>query len=125
MGPGEFLAIMAGILGGTAFMMTPVFIVRMVLKHREKMEAIRHPRPPGSGNAATQEVIAELRREMAMLRDTTTKFDMSFDAALARVENRLDVIEREKQQEEPMPVRHIETPRVVGNIEEPVAVLRR
>ena len=35
----------------------------------------------------------ELRRQMADLRDTTTKFDISFDAAISRLENRVDRVE--------------------------------
>ncbi len=41
------------------------------------------------------EVVA-LRREVQSLRDTTTKFDMSFDAALERLEQRVDRMEGAK-----------------------------
>ena len=96
MSPAEFLLALAGILGGTGFLMTPVFIVRMVLKHREKLEAMKYPKPGPPGSPVVMDALDELRREMAMLRDTTTKFDMSFDAALARVEDRLNTLERER-----------------------------
>ena len=43
------------------------------------------------------QVIAELqalRQQMAELRDTTTRYDMSFDAALQRVESRVGGVEQ-------------------------------
>jgi hypothetical protein len=122
MGPPEFLLALAGIIGGTGFLLTPVFIVRMVLKHREKLEAMKYPKPGPPGSPAVIDAIDELRREMAMLRDTTTKFDMSFDAALARVEDRLNTLERERT-----PMRSVETPRSVTAVaeEQQPAILRR
>ena len=37
--------------------------------------------------------LEELRREVQALRETTTKFDMAFDASLSRLEERVDRIE--------------------------------
>ena len=37
--------------------------------------------------------LAALRREVQELRDTTTRFDLSFDAALERLERRMDYAE--------------------------------
>jgi hypothetical protein len=40
-----------------------------------------------------QAAIDELRGEVRQLRDTTMRYDMSFDAALTRMEERVDRIE--------------------------------
>jgi hypothetical protein len=39
------------------------------------------------------ESIRELKEQFTELRDTTTKYDMSFDAALQRIENRVNHLE--------------------------------
>jgi hypothetical protein len=49
------------------------------------------------GNVLSEEVRNELREmksQLAQLRETTTKFDLSFDAAITRLEDRVDQIER-------------------------------
>ncbi len=92
MSPAEFFLWLAGILGGTGIMMSPVFIVRMVLKHREKLAQLQNKSVGGS--PALVEEVAALRHEMEALRETTTRFDMSFDAALSQVENRLHSVEK-------------------------------
>jgi hypothetical protein len=122
MGPAEFLLALAGIIGGTGFLLSPVLIVRMVLKHRERLEAMKYPKPGPPGSPAVMDAIAELRQEMAMLRDTTTKFDMSFDAALARVEDRLESLERESST---VTTRAVDSPRVSTVQEEPAVLLQR
>jgi hypothetical protein len=48
----------------------------------------------GKGNAEILREVQAMRDEMATLRDTTTKFDMSFDAALSRLEQRMDKAEQ-------------------------------
>ena len=62
----------------------------MVLKHREKLAELQHKL---HGSPAMVEEMAAMRRELSALRETTTRFDMSFDAALSRVENRLHSVE--------------------------------
>ena len=89
MSPGDILWL-AGIAGTTSVLMTPVFIVRQVLKHREKLAAIKNK---VDGSPALAADLAALRRELADLRETSTRFDMSFDAALSQVENRLRDVE--------------------------------
>lgn len=42
------------------------------------------------GDERTIQALQELRREVQELRENTTKFDMSFDAALTRLETRVD-----------------------------------
>jgi hypothetical protein len=41
-------------------------------------------------NTETLQAVEALRRDVAALRETTTNFDMSFDAALTRLEGRVD-----------------------------------
>lgn len=66
------------------------------------------------GNALSEEVRNELREmksQLAELRETTTRFDLSFDAAITRLEDRVDQIERRQSvaaragDEAPMSVR--------------------
>ena len=44
-------------------------------------------------NSETTLAIEELRREVAALRETSTRFDMSFDAAITRLEQRMNFVE--------------------------------
>ena len=74
--------------------MTPVLIVRMVLKHREKMIAMRYRQ---EGAPGLLEEMAALREEFSRLRETTGKFDMSFDAALDRLEERVRTLEQARR----------------------------
>ena len=65
---------------------------------RADMESLRGgttgPGGGGGGSGADGAArLSQLEREIAALRDTTTKFDMSFDAALERLERRLAWIE--------------------------------
>lgn len=78
----------------TSMIFSPVMIVSRVLRHREKMAALRN-RQETSPQLNLE--IAALRQEVAALRDTTTRFDMSFDAALHRAEQRLDALEQPAQ----------------------------
>lgn len=87
-GPEAIAAIIAGISALTV--MTPVMIVRMILNHREKLTAMKYRQ---DGAPGLVEEVAALRREVAALRETTTKFDMSFDAAVSRLEDRVQVLE--------------------------------
>ena len=62
------------------------------LSHAQKMAKIKAER----GTNLPPNVVAELtalREEVAHLRETTTRFDMSFDAALTRLEERVDTVE--------------------------------
>jgi hypothetical protein len=92
----QFILALAGIAASGAVLLSPVMIVRQVLGHREKMSALRNRQEGAPGVVAE---IRALREEMATLRETTTRFDMSFDAALARVEDRLTKVEGETAQQ--------------------------
>lgn len=88
MGPGEtFSFIFLTIFGYAGF--------KAILQHRLKMAEIKGP-PKGGGvsvDATTLAAIEELRGELRQLRDTTMRYDMSFDAALTRMEERVDRME--------------------------------
>ena len=74
--------------------LSPVMIVRLILKHREKMIAMKYHQ--GTAPSIVEEVAA-LRQEIASLRETTTKYDMTFDSAIDRMEQRLESLERERR----------------------------
>ena len=76
---------------GSVFL-SPALIVAIVLRHREKMAALKQ-RVDGAPNLIAE--LQKLRSEMTQLRDTTTHYDMSFDAALQRVEARIETVEQE------------------------------
>lgn len=92
---GEELAIVLGFLTGGAFLLSPVMIVRMVIAHRERMAKANDPR---TGAPGLVEEVAALRREIAQVRESATHYDLSFDAALTRVESRLHTLEAERTQ---------------------------
>jgi hypothetical protein len=48
--------------------------------------------------AAVREEMAALREQVASLRDTTTQYDISFDAALQHIERRVHHVEQQQQQ---------------------------
>src|SRR5438034_1252561 len=47
----------------------------------------------GNQDSAVVSELQKLKRELQELRDTTTRYDMSFDAALQRIENRVNHLE--------------------------------
>lgn len=93
---GQELATIFGLAMGGTFLLSPVFIVRMVIAHRERMARMNHRQ---EGAPGLVEEVASLRREMAQVRDTTSHYDLSFDAALTRIESRLHDLEAEKRAE--------------------------
>jgi len=63
--------------------------------HKRKMMELRLQREV----AVNQQVQAQLdaiRSEIQALRDTSTQYDMSFDAALERMDRRVQLIERQQ-----------------------------
>ncbi|MES2464182.1 MAG: hypothetical protein V4671_26770 [Armatimonadota bacterium] len=65
----------------------PVWLTMVIVRHREKMRMLELKQHDSPGLV---EEVQALRREMAQLRETTTRFDMSFDATLDRLERRMD-----------------------------------
>ena len=85
------LSIVAGV--GTV-MLSPALIVRMVLSHRERLIALKNRQ---EGAPGLVEEVRALRSEVAALRDTTTRCDMTFDAAIDRLEGRMERMEAERR----------------------------
>jgi hypothetical protein len=52
------------------------------------------------GNASVQQSVNALREEMRALRDTTMQYDLSFDTAIQRMEQRMNGLERRMGQVE-------------------------
>lgn len=70
-------------------------IVAIITSHQQKMAEIK----ARIANGLSEEVRAELneiKTQIATLRDTTTRFDMTFDAALTRLEERMDHVEQQR-----------------------------
>jgi hypothetical protein len=68
-------------------------IVRMVFKKDERLAEIRAREATGI-SPELRETLDSLRREVAQLRDTSTQYDVSFDAALQRLEGRVVHLEQ-------------------------------
>lgn len=65
-------------------------------KNKIRFEEVRAQNRGQHGNSddvATLHALRELRQEVQALRDTTTKFDMAFDASLDRLEARVERVE--------------------------------
>jgi len=69
-----------------------IAIVAMALNYVKQMEQIK--RQPSTVNKNVAEAIEALRKEVADLRDTATRYDVSFDTALQRMESRIEAVER-------------------------------
>ena len=65
--------------------------LKVILGHIAKMAELR-----GGGGAANAAAFQEMRAELKALRETTTRFDVSFDAALTRLEERMQSVETER-----------------------------
>jgi hypothetical protein len=61
--------------------------------HKRKIEEIKAKQKIDI-SAETRAALAALREEMEALRDTTTKYDVSFDTALQRLESRVGNVEQ-------------------------------
>ena len=64
--------------------------IMVYMKHKIHLETLRLQ---GKAGAETLQAVEELRAEVRQLRDTSTKFDVAFDAALDRMEQRVDRVE--------------------------------
>ena len=68
-------------------------IVSEWLKGEQEIRRLKVQRAQGNVDGDTLKAIEDLRREVTELRDTTTRFDMSFDAAISHLEQRMDYLE--------------------------------
>jgi hypothetical protein len=62
------------------------------LSHQRELAKIKAQTQNNVSESVRAE-LDEMRRQMTDLRDTTTKFDISFDAAISRLEDRVDRVE--------------------------------
>lgn len=53
------------------------------------------------GDASTEAALQAMREEIRALRDTSMQYDLSFDTALQRMEQRMSAMERRVNQVEP------------------------
>ena len=84
---GEFMGLVAIVL----IFGTPLFVI--LTKHHQKIMEMKLQMGPKSGGPVADELKA-VRQEMAELRDTATRYDLSFDAALQRLESRMGNVEQ-------------------------------
>jgi hypothetical protein len=68
--------------------------LKVILGHIAKMAEIKAKNGLGGENVAQQ--LAQMQSELKALRETTTRFDVSFDAALTRLEERVQSAETER-----------------------------
>jgi sensor histidine kinase regulating citrate/malate metabolism len=88
------LALIMCIVGPVLF----VPITAMVLKHRKEMLQMELERR----RLSNQEVIAQieaLRQELAQLRDTSTQYDMSLQANLEMLQERVRLLEQQLEEQ--------------------------
>jgi hypothetical protein len=82
-------------------LMIPLFalcipIAAIIAKHRERLEEIRNRSRETKtvvGDEALRSEVQQLKEQLLALRETTTKFDLSFDGALDGVEARMKRLE--------------------------------
>lgn len=86
--------VMAAILGGGTMVTVIVFAA---LNTWKKVEFFKADAKVKASREAMDAVDA-LQREIVDLRDTTTRYDMSFDAALQRIESRVTHLERQSME---------------------------
>ncbi len=67
-------------------------IVAIVTSHMRRMAELKLRLRQTAANAGSEE-IAKLRAEIQELRDTTTRYDLSFDTMLQRLESRVERLE--------------------------------
>jgi len=88
------LALIVCLFGSFVF----VPITAMVLKHRKEMLQMELERR----RLSNQEVVAQieaLRQELAQLRDTSTQYDMSLQANLEALQERVRMLEQQLEEQ--------------------------
>src|SRR5690242_5821715 len=91
---GETLVALAGMIFTFSIPLTLIG----TFHHRKMMEI--ELRTKNQGNEDVKATLEEMRQEMRQLRDTTMQYDLSFDTALQRMEQRMDSMERRVNQAE-------------------------
>lgn len=95
---GALIALFVG--GGiVSVMLLSIPLYAMWAYHKRKLEEIRG-RQRVNVDEATRQAIEDIRREVRDLRDTATAYDVSFDTALKRLDDRMANMEQRVQQAE-------------------------
>ncbi len=79
-----------GLVCGVLAMCIP--IVAIIAWHQQRTMEMRL-KMGGPADPKLVNEMSELKAQMAALRDTSTQYDISFDAALQRIENRVATLE--------------------------------
>ena len=66
-------------------------LIAVIANHQQKLAEIRSRGQ--SADTALAEEIRDLKKQVEDLRDTTTRYDMSFDTSLQRIESRVSNVE--------------------------------
>ncbi len=89
--------------GGLSAMVLAIPLYAIAAFHKRKLAEIRARQTTQIGDN-TRAAIEELRKEIVALRDTTTQYDVGFDNALHRLDDRVGNLEvRVSQVERPAP----------------------
>ena len=67
-------------------------IVAIVLKHHQRLVELKL-QMLNQGDTQLAAQLQSLQKEISELRDTSTRYDMSFDSALQRIEHRVGTLE--------------------------------
>lgn len=67
-------------------------LIAVIANHQQKLAEIRSKGQ--SADTALAEEIRNLKLQVEEMRDTTTRYDMSFDTALQRIESRVSNVEQ-------------------------------
>ncbi len=82
-------------------------MVKTWTQHEREMALLNVSRR-GELNSSSQQELETLRAEIAQLRDTTTKYDLSVDKALQEIQARLNTVEQRTRPSNP--VSYVPTP---------------
>jgi len=85
--PGEFIGLVAVV------MVFGIPLAAIYSEHKRKLAEMRL-RLGSQSDERTLAALNDLRQQITELRDTTTRYDLSFDAALQRLESRVGNLER-------------------------------
>jgi hypothetical protein len=83
---------MGAVVAFAIFMIFGVGGLAILLEHFQKIAKIKAD-SNAAGNAQVADALDSIRREIGELRDTTTRYDLSFDSALQRLESRVAHLE--------------------------------
>ncbi len=99
---GEFIGLTAVVL------IFGIPIVAILSGHHQKVLELKLKLKQGTSQDVANE-LKDLRQQIVDLRDTTTRYDLSFDAALQRLESRMGSIEQRVSSVENASAREVRT----------------